>query len=197
MKKAFRILSVLMLFLTTSCFTPYPTAPSVNYENMSNNFIREMDIVWSGRYVSKSYHGLPPGLSGVVSFDLRQKSDFYGPVHISWKNAQGKTIVRDFVFKKEHLPDFDNKKKRSHINLYFTQDDVLIFVATDRKLYMNEEQKSLGRPFLGKYSDYYHKSCPDQSVGHPPCKLPIQSDLEWEKIADYYISKYGVEAYKK
>src|SRR5262245_41820672 len=143
MKKTFRILSVLTLLLTASCFTPYPTAPSIDYQNMSNNFIREVKIIWNGRNLPGPHEAVP-GISGGSTFDVRKKSDFYGPVHLSWQNAKGKTITRDFVFTQKHLADFDRKKKRATINLYFTQDDVLIFVREDFMTKSDDERK-LGR----------------------------------------------------
>lgn len=193
-----KILSVLFLFMSTSCYAPYPMAPSISYENMSNNFIREINIVWNGRNIGGAYKENPGG-GGSSSFQVRKKSDFYGPVHLSWKNAEGRLITKDFIFTREHLANFGVKKNRATIDLYFTQDDVMMFITRGYNIYMNEEQKALGKPFMGKYSNYYHITmCPNNhKLDAPPCELPIKSDPEWEKISKYYISKYGVESYAK
>ena len=194
MKKFLKILSLLVLSMSISCYTPYPKAPSISYENLSNNFIRELTIEWNERRIPGAYEK-DPGVGGSSSFQVRQKSDFYGPVHISWKNAKGKVIAKDFVFKEEYLSgwNFDNAR----INLYITQDDLLMFVRENYKT-KSEDEKALGKPFMGKYSDYHAKTCPNlHKLGSPPCQLPIQVDPEWEKVSKYYVSKYGVESYSK
>ena len=197
MKKFLKILSLLALSMSTSCYTPYPTAPDISYKNLSNNFIREINIVWNGRNLGGSYIEIPSG-GGISSFQVRKKSDFYGPVHLSWKNAKGKTITKDFIFTREHLADFGPKKDRATIDLYFTQDDVLMFISRGYDIYMNEDEKALGKPFMGKYGHYHTKMCPRHyKLDEPPCQLPIQADPEWEKVSKYYVSKYGVESYSK
>lgn len=196
MKKVLKILSALFLFMSTSCYASHPFAPGIWYENMSNNFIRELTITWNGRNIPGAYK-MNPGGTGSSSFQVRNKSDFYGPVHISWKNVKGKVITRDFIFKEEYLIGAGWSFEDATINLYITQDDVLMFVR-ERVKTMNEDEESLRAPFMGKYGRYYTKTCPNlHKLGSPPCQLPIQVDPEWEKVSKYYVSKYGVESYSK
>lgn len=196
MKKFLKILSLLVLSLTTSCYTPYPMAPGIFYENLSNNFIREINIVWNGRNLGGAYKE-DPGVGGSSSFQVRKKSDFYGPVHISWKNAKEKVITKDFVFKEEDLIGVGSTFKDGNIKLYITQDDLLLLVTEGINI-TNEDEKNLLKNFSGRYGRYHTKMCPRHyKLDEPPCQLPIQADPEWEKVSKYYVSKYGVESYSK
>lgn len=119
-----KILIIFALFLLASCF-PHST-PGIFFENCSYKNIYNVKVVWNG------YHMRIPNKIGVggshsFNFYIKRKSQFFGPVNVEWKNADGEIITKNFEFKEEELQLPFNKLWYGIIKLEFVQNEVIHF----------------------------------------------------------------------
>ena len=61
----------------------------------------------------------------------------FGPVHIQFQNAKGEIIKKDFIFKNENLP------KDYSIEMFFSQNDVEVFVGRRDIKEIHERNKKI------------------------------------------------------
>ncbi|MFT6332658.1 MAG: hypothetical protein ACJAW3_001002 [Lentimonas sp.] len=105
-------------------------APSIRYENDSYNggIVRNIKVEW---VKVKPLGASTLNFCGIQSgiYNIKRNSDFFGPVHIEWENAEGKKLTKDLIFTKDKLPSIRRRsltKKHIFVELHFTQDDVHI-----------------------------------------------------------------------
>jgi hypothetical protein len=132
MKKIFSILLfVILIHSATACSRPV-SSPVIVFENLSSNYIKNVNGNWNGYRLHGGPSILTPGQSGSENFILQKPSDLFGPVHIEWENAQRKKIVKEFVFRQEQLPEFGSNTS-DWIWFYLGQEDLEMFIRANRK----------------------------------------------------------------
>lgn len=115
MRKISFILLHLFLFACTS-----RESPTIYISNVSPNPIKNIEINWA----EKNLLTLPllnPGDTRGQSFYIKSKSSFFGPTFISWYNSEGKKTVKNFNFRKSHLPSISDNDVFSYVQLYLDQ----------------------------------------------------------------------------
>lgn len=98
-------------------------APSIEIANLSYGVINNLEISWNGMKPIGGH--LPPGGGGSNSFELKQLKDFYGPVHLTWENANGQKFERHFEFTEADMPIEDIKRKNTHPRPYIPERDAV------------------------------------------------------------------------
>lgn len=127
MKKVLRIsLSIFFIYFINSCSCRL-SSPSIGITNQSDDYIYHLNGFWNGYKIGWKNREMEPGNFGSQNFTLEKRSDLFGTVHLEWENASGKTIIKEFEFKKEQFPNF-SRKNRGIIELFFTQEDVKILI---------------------------------------------------------------------
>lgn len=122
------IFLVASLFLFTSC-SGHKESPVIYFSNISNKPVTEIQCVWVNNK-RLSLPALYPGDSRGQSFYISKNSDFFGPVYISWRNDEGKKVIREFDFKKNNLPSIENERSYDYVQFYFDQEEMEI-VSSD------------------------------------------------------------------
>lgn len=150
-------LIILTLVVISSCSTVGSgTSPSVGITNYSQQLLYKIKVNWNGYYLNNKFE-VSPGGGGTENFWLRKKSDFFGPITVTWQNAKGKIISKQFILTKKEFPDAYNRRKRSIIDLYLTQDD-LYYVTSDHPNFkqINSER---GNQATKWFQEYGMKKC--------------------------------------
>lgn len=168
-KKSLPLLSILILTnLVFSCSHPV-SSPAIGMFNLSDNYIKNIEGTWNGESLVGHMNVMEPGNNGSENFILKHPSDLFGPVHLEWENSSGQKIVKEFVFKKEQLPNFHNYRGSNpnhkfgrttfdNIYLFFGQNDVEIFVERDGGDEPQEVKEKWKQ--ANKFNDEYRKICP-------------------------------------
>ena len=156
-------------------------SPGIWIVNQSDNYIRNIKFNWNGYAVTSGFYAdRTPSQGGSQNFILEKKSDLFGPVHLEWEDAEGKKIVKEFEFKKEQLPYFQNNQnptknfgRRTFDSIYFflTQDDFKMFVKPDD----NDENGPLPSKEIQDQWEITNKISRDYFTICPPaymCKSP-------------------------
>jgi hypothetical protein len=73
---------------------------------------------------------LNPGDSRSQSFYLKENSDFFGLITMSWENASGEMVKKEFHFTKQNLPSMLDSTTYNYVQIYLDQDDLEI-VSSD------------------------------------------------------------------
>lgn len=138
-----KFFAALTMILGLSACQNYYLSPSVIYRNASPNGseIKNIQVVWNGyRLLENNWSYDLCRSGGGQSFNLRKKSDLFGPVHAEWENAKGKKISKDFIFRKKDLTS--NPYHLSTIILFFTQTDVEYYTSDNPRIKEIELEKS-------------------------------------------------------
>jgi hypothetical protein len=132
MRKILALLLFLVFGLSVASCAAKST-PAIVYENSSYGgvIVKNIKVDWGNVY--------PLGASSLnfcgtqySAYDIEKDSDFFGPVHIEWENANGKKLTKDFTFTKDQLPSMRKRNRADthvFVRLYFTQDDVHILTS--------------------------------------------------------------------
>lgn len=127
----FKIITIIaaLVYLSSCAKTVY--APAINFENNSHSYspIKNVKVIWNGlRLIEES--DLDVCRSSKHSIYLDEISSFFGPVHVEWENAKGEKFIKDFIFKKDDLPNIGKSKMPNEANyhgryvrLYFDQNN--------------------------------------------------------------------------
>lgn len=98
-------------------------SPTIYFSNASSDMIKNIEVRWALKNVL-SLPALSPGDSRTQSFYIKKEDDFFGEVSVSWYNARGEKMSKNFVLRKEHLPSINDKFAFNYAQFYFFQDDV-------------------------------------------------------------------------
>lgn len=144
-------LVIVMLGVNTGCSKSI-FSPHVVFTNASKDVLYNITGNWNG-YLFSGHLKRYPGDSAGDTFLLRKKADLYGPIRLEWLNAKKEKIVKEIEFTREHLPNF-NPRKRPFVNFYLTQDDLKMFVSPHGILFANEEEKNLYKQAVQFQKEY-------------------------------------------
>ncbi|MBM5781838.1 MAG: hypothetical protein FJ368_00260 [Pelagibacterales bacterium] len=120
--------TIALLFLLISCSSSRREAPTIYFSNVSPDMVKDIRVNW----VSKNVLTLPnlgPGDSRTQTFYIKQEVDFFGDVSVSWMNARGEKLMKNFTIQKDHLPSIKDKFSFSYVQFYFSQDDIEIITS--------------------------------------------------------------------
>ncbi|MBL6664466.1 MAG: hypothetical protein ISQ34_01325 [Rickettsiales bacterium] len=112
--------AIISLLLVASC-SGRKESPVIYFSNISTQPISDITCIWVGNKKLTLPH-LYPGDSRGQSFFINDNADFFGPVYISWRNQQGRKVIREFDFKKNNLPSIENERSYDYVQFYFEQD---------------------------------------------------------------------------
>ena len=140
----------MICFGLSSCSSAY-LSPSVRVQNASpdGSEIRNIEVVWNGYRLLKTT-GPKKVCFGMdeQNFALRKRSDFFGPVHAEWENAEGEKISKDFVFSRSDFPTLKRFPRLfgphvyRYVILFFTQSDVEYYTSDNPNIKEIEWEKS-------------------------------------------------------
>ncbi|NBV06728.1 MAG: hypothetical protein EBS06_05790 [Proteobacteria bacterium] len=99
-------------------------SPVVYFSNASPNPIKNIECNWNGNLLSLA--ALNPGDSRSQSFFISSDAKFFGPVYVTWYNAKGDRMSKNFNFRKENLPSIADKTTYNYVQFYFDQEDIEI-----------------------------------------------------------------------
>jgi hypothetical protein len=118
MPKFFAIISALFL---VSCSANIES-PVIYFSNASPEIVKTIECNWSGNILSLG--ALNPGDTRSQSFMMTGESKFFGPIYVTWYNAKGESVSKNFNFRKENLPSIHDKTTYNYVQLYFDQLDM-------------------------------------------------------------------------
>jgi hypothetical protein len=149
MQNILYILTFLIFIPLNSCATLITNkgySPSIEFSNLSNKKITNLDCNWAGVIHTNAFKILP-GVSKSESYYLRNLNNFYGTVHLTWENEAGKKFEKTFEFSENDLPiediknhkallheaaknkDYSNPKLSLFVKFEFTQDGVEFYTS--------------------------------------------------------------------
>lgn len=149
MRKIFTIISVLLF--TASCSSV--ESPVVYFSNASPEQVKNIECNWNGNLLSLK--ALNPGDTRSQSFFISGDNRFFGPVYVTWFNAKGDRLSKNFNFKKENMPSISDKTYYSYIQLYFDQDDIEVMTSDVADLSGKVRRME---QMMNKYHDDFLKS---------------------------------------
>ncbi len=120
-----KILFFLLLFVA-SCASR--ESPVVYFSNASSEPITDIQCRWGKKMLNLPV--LDPGDSRSQSFYISSDSQFFTDVSISWRRNSGERLVRDFTFRENNMPSFDDDTTYNYVQFYFDQDEMEI-VSSD------------------------------------------------------------------
>lgn len=129
MKNKFLIIFLNLLFAACSTSPIFlKESPAVYFSNVSPKPVTDIRCSWVGQNVL-ALPSLAPGVSRSQSFNIGGEQDFFGSVNISWNNSEGEAVEKNFVLRKEHLPNFSDSTIYSYVQIYFDQHDAEIITS--------------------------------------------------------------------
>lgn len=123
MKKFIIIFTLLLLASCSAIQTK--ESPVIYFSNASTKPISNIRCVWAENEVM-TLSALYPGNTRSQSFYIKKNEDFFGYVTISWQNASGQEIVREFDFKDNNLPSINNERSYDFVQFYLDQEELEI-----------------------------------------------------------------------
>jgi hypothetical protein len=151
-----RLALILLVFISScsqECFYV-----SVRYVNNSNKKIYVSNVDWNNNRLSGGGN-YSPGSGFSEIFSLAKKSDLYGSVKITWKNAKKESREVIINFTKDLLPDYGYEGDKSYIEFFIRQDDLVMFIAKSA-LEKLDEHEDLIQQSLNYQKEYLNKICP-------------------------------------
>ena len=140
-----------LFFLVACSGNHVKEGPVIYFSNVSVTPITKINCIWSDKN-ELTLPTLNPGDSRSQSFYLKQDSDFFGTVNISWNNSKGEKVVKEFNFREKHLPSMDDTTTYNYIQLYLDQED--IDVVTSDSADLTGKTRRMDR-LLTQYRDAY------------------------------------------
>ncbi|OFW79778.1 MAG: hypothetical protein A2887_01545 [Alphaproteobacteria bacterium RIFCSPLOWO2_01_FULL_40_26] len=155
MKKSFLLLPFFFL-LGCAIGNFKRESPVIYFSNASFAPIKNITCEWAGHVLTLP--ALNPGDSRSQSFYLSSAARFFGLVKLSWTNDDGEIVRREFFFKENNLPSFDDPTTYNYVQLYFDQHGMEI-ISSDAPDLTGKTQKM--DQLLAIYHEKYLK-------GHKP-----------------------------
>lgn len=128
MKNKFLIIFLNLFFAACSTSLIERESPAVYFSNVSPKPITNIKCSWVGQNVL-ALPSLAPGVSRSQSFNIGGEQNFFGSVNISWNNFEGEAMEKNFVLRKEHLPNFSDSTTYNYVQIYFDQHDAEIITS--------------------------------------------------------------------
>ena len=110
-------------FLFSCASNPLRESPVIYISNSSLKPIKNLKCEWATKHVL-SLPELTPGDTRSQSFYIRNESEFFGLVKVSWTNDAGNSLSREFFFRKANLPSISDPTTYNYVQLYIDQDYV-------------------------------------------------------------------------
>jgi hypothetical protein len=155
-KKILIITILSLLSFSCSPFLVPKESPVIYFSNASVEPISDIQCQW----VASSTLTLPvlnPGDSRTQSFYIKNHADFFGLIKMSWTNAEGDRVTKDFYLLEKHLPSIVDPTTYNYVQLYFDQYDVDITTSDAPDLSGKAKRMEA---MLSKYHDIYVKKDP-------------------------------------
>lgn len=157
-----KFLFPLMLFLSACSMGKLRESPVIYFSNISSEPIKNIQCSWVEKNVL-SLSLLEPGKSRSQSFYLKKNSDFFGLVLMSWSNASGERVRKEFQFKEINLPSMADSTTYNYVQFYIDQNGFEIVTSDapdiggktqkmDKILSAANDQYLLRNPPIGKSS---------------------------------------------
>ena len=116
-----KILLVLIGLLVVSCGHSQE-GPTIYFSNASPKVITDIESNWAGKNLL-SLSSLAPGDTRSQPFHIDSMYDFFGEIRVSWVNAEGETISREFLFNHNNLPSISDPTTYSYVQFYLDQEE--------------------------------------------------------------------------
>lgn len=127
MKKNY--IAIFFLILLSACSNAHKIeSPTIYLSNASSDFIKNIKVNWASK-ANLTLPNLNPGDTRTQSFYLKSKDNFFGEVMVSWNNARGEMLTKNFTIQKIHLPSIDEKYGFNYVQLYFSQTDAEVITS--------------------------------------------------------------------
>ena len=139
-----KVLITILFLCLTSCGPIMSPAIKFKNSSKSNEVVRNMKVNWNGYHLLKVSGPVSTCGTSEQNFNLNNPSDFFGPVHIEWENAKGKKLTKDFIFKKEDLPNFKRYGPYiyHYVALYFTQNGLEYYTSSNPDIKKIRKEKA-------------------------------------------------------
>jgi hypothetical protein len=121
-KSFHQILIIISLLLLINSCSSTKESPVIYFSNVSPEIVKNIECSWNENTLSLA--SLNPGDTRSQSFYIDDNQDFFGPVYITWYNANNEKISKNFNFNKENLPSINDHTTYNYIQLYFDQSDI-------------------------------------------------------------------------
>ncbi|MDX2083621.1 MAG: hypothetical protein SFV53_06525 [Rickettsiales bacterium] len=146
------LIIILAIFLISGC-AKNVESPVIYFSNASANPMRDIQCDWNGNILSLKK--LNPGDTRSRSFFISSNNKFFGPIYITWFNANGERNSKNFSFRKENLPSINDKTSYNYVQLYFDQVDVEVTSSDSADLNGKVRRMEL---LMNKYHDDFLRS---------------------------------------
>jgi hypothetical protein len=103
-------------------------SPVIYFSNSSPELIKNIQCNWVQKNVL-SLSALNPGNSRSQSFYIKKNSDFFGLVSMSWDNASGERVKKEFRFRETNLPSMADSTTYNYVQFYIDQNDLEIVTS--------------------------------------------------------------------
>jgi len=124
-----KFILVAIIFAITSCSVGIKKeSPVIYFSNSSYHAISDIRCSWSNNNIL-TLPKLNPGDSRAQSFYIKNYSDFFGPIIITWINADGEKLSEEFNFRAMHLPSIADTTTYNYVQLYFFQDGLSVMTS--------------------------------------------------------------------
>lgn len=116
-----KIICVLIGVFLVSCARPLE-GPTIYFSNASPKKITGIQSNWAGQNLLSLTH-LSPGDTRSQTFKAGKMADFFGDIRVSWYNADGVRISREFRFSRNNLPSISDPTTYSYVQFYLEQEE--------------------------------------------------------------------------
>ncbi len=128
-----RIILLCGLLLSSCSGVRNSESPMLYFSNASQSPIKNIRCEWAKNNVL-TLPALVPGASRSQSFYMRSAADFFGLVKVSWINAAGDDVTREFYFRENSLPSIKDHSTYNFVQIYFEQNDLEILSSASPDL---------------------------------------------------------------
>ena len=147
MKKDHVIFLLIIMFYLNSCAPIMSPAIEVKNTSADGSIIKNVKMIWNGYHLIKIPRPVDScGGALEQNFNIRNESDFFGPVHVEWENASGQKLIKDFNFAKKDFPTFSRSMFGRHVYhyvvLYLTQTDLEYYTSDNPNIKKIRKEKS-------------------------------------------------------
>ncbi len=156
-------ITLLGMFLLTSCTTTLRESPVIYISNASLQPIKNIRCEWA----SKNVLNLPelnPGQTRSQSFYINGEQEFFGLVRIFWTNENDNTLSREFFFRKASLPSIEDHTTYNYVQLYLDQDHVDVTTSDTPDIGGRSEK-------MDKLLTLYHNQYTKEHKENDPARL--------------------------
>lgn len=123
-----KFFSLTFLFLMFSCAQTPKESPVIYFGNAGTDAISKIECIWPGN-IKLTLGGMNPGDSRGQSFYIKDKSEFFGDIILSWHNSADERMTKKITLTKADLPSIGDHTIYSYVQFYFTDDNVTMMTS--------------------------------------------------------------------